>query len=61
MSVKRGMEWSEVLKVRDDFVLESVDEEYGIEYWEGQSYDGGLLSVEVKDGIVDDVQCGEWG
>ena len=58
MMVKRGMKMEEVLKVRKDFYLESVDE--GIESWVGECEDGAPLCVEVEDGIVVEVVKGMW-
>ena len=58
MKVERGMQWKDVVTVRDDFVL--VDVEDGVKYYEGEAFDGGVLCVEVLDGVIIDVVHGDW-
>ena len=57
MRVQRGMMWADVIAVRDDFEL--VSDECGIQSYEGKASDGGVLCVDVIDGVVVDVVHGE--
>lgn len=58
MMVRRGMMWADVVAVRDDFEL--VSDECGIQSYEGKASDGGVLCVDVIDGVVVDVVHGDW-
>lgn len=58
MRVQRGMMWADVIAVRDDFEL--VSNECGIQSYEGKASDGGVLCVDVIDGVVVDVVHGDW-
>lgn len=54
MMVRRGMMWADVIAVRDDFEL--VSDEYGVQSYEGEASDGGVLCVDV----VVEVEHGAW-
>ena len=58
MMVRRGMVWADVVAVRDDFEL--VDDECGVQSYEGKASDGGVLCVDVVDGVVAEVEHGDW-
>ena len=58
MMVRRGMMWADVVAVRDDFEL--VSDECGIQSYEGKASDGGVLCIDVIDGVVVDVVHGDW-
>ena len=58
MRVQRDMMWADVIAVRDDFEL--VSDECGIQSYEGKASDGGVLCVDVIDGVVVDVVHGDW-
>lgn len=58
MMVRRGMMWADVVAVRDDFEL--VSDEYGVQSYEGEASDGGVLCVDVMDGVVVEVVHGAW-
>ena len=58
MMVKRGMMWADVVAVRKDFDL--VSDEYGVQSYEGKASDGGVLCVDVMDGVVVEVEHGDW-
>lgn len=58
MMVRREMMWADVVAVRDDFEL--VDDECGVQSYEGEASDGGVLCVDVIDGVVVEVEHGDW-